>query len=276
MLTREFVNRLIALSGYRLIAKENWNVLRHDPRFSAGKNWSHQKVPAELRNFVFKHVKFSNAQIQQDLFASWVTQKLRSLDSIPKNSPNYFVEFGATNGFQLSNSFYLEKYEGWGGVLAEPGKSWRDSLLSIRSCKIDLRCIYSESGKQLMFTEAVNPEFGTISEYRSSDDHFYARQNGQQYEVETVSLIDLLLHHHSPNYVDYLSIDTEGSEFEILQAFDFSQYSFGVITVEHNYTSNRKKMYELLVRAGYVRVLEEVSGQDDWFVAQKAKLLFPE
>ena len=61
-------------------------------------------------------------------------------------------------------------------------------------------------------------------------------------------------------------MDTEGSEYEILKTLDFERYSFGVITVEHNYTEKRELIYELLTNKGYRRVLTEVSVQDDWYV----------
>ena len=126
-----------------------------------------------------------------------------------------------------------------------------------------------------MFTEASDPELGTLSKYSDGDSHADERQNGRNYEVETVSLCDLLSEHQSPNYIDYLSIDTEGSEFEILRTFDFERYSFGLISVEHNFTANRLEIYNVLTRAGYCRVLMEVSGQDDWYVSREASLLFP-
>jgi hypothetical protein len=75
---REFVNEFIAITGYRLIATENYNALSHDPHYRAGKNWSHPKVPQELRDFVFKNLQYSNGQIQQDLLASWLSSKLRT------------------------------------------------------------------------------------------------------------------------------------------------------------------------------------------------------
>jgi FkbM family methyltransferase len=186
----------------------------------------------------------------------------------------YFVEFGATNGFRLSNTFFLEKYESWVGLLAEPAKVWHIELRKVRNCEIDLRCVFSESGEMLMFTEASNPELNTITKYSNSDNHAEERQGGRNYEVETVSLNDLLSEHQSPSYIDYLSIDTEGSEFEILRTFDFERYSFGLITVEHNYTANRLELNHVLTRAGYHRVLVEVSRQDDWYVSPEATPLF--
>ena len=84
--------------------------------------------------------------------------------------------------------------------------------------------------------------------------------------VETISLVDLLKKYNAPKHIDYLSIDTEGSEFDILENFDFNTYSFSVITCEHNYTPMRDKIYDLLTSKGYERKLTEVSRWDDWYI----------
>jgi hypothetical protein len=84
--------------------------------------------------------------------------------------------------------------------------------------------------------------------------------------VRTISLNDLLQKHNAPAEIDYLSIDTEGSEFEILNAFDFSKHRVKVITCEHNYTEMREKIFKLLTENGYSRIYVEFSGFDDWYV----------
>ena len=82
----------------------------------------------------------------------------------------------------------------------------------------------------------------------------------------------MLEQHNAPERFDYLSIDTEGSELDILRAFDMKRWRPAVITVEHNYTSNRQVIYELLVASGYRRVLPEVSLFDDWYVEGRVTL----
>ena len=86
--------------------------------------------------------------------------------------------------------------------------------------------------------------------------------------MSTISLLDMLEKYDAPAHIDYLSIDTEGSEFEILSAFDFTRHSFSVITCEHNYTSNREKIHGLLSEHGYTRIMTDVSQFDDWYILQ--------
>jgi hypothetical protein len=81
-----------------------------------------------------------------------------------------------------------------------------------------------------------------------------------------VSLSDLLRQHSAPGHIEYLSVDTEGSELGILQGCDFSTYQFDIITVEHNFTANREPIAALLRKHGYTRVFSEFSQWDDWYV----------
>lgn len=197
------------------------------------------------------------SQFGQDIFVLWQSK-------FKKNG--FFVEFGATDGVEKSNSYILEKEFGWSGILAEPAKVWHKSLRKNRNVIIDDRCVWSESKKKLEFKETDLHELSTIQEYSAIDMHSELRVSGNTYQVETISLNDLLMQHDAPKKIDYLSIDTEGSEFEILQAFDFSKFEIRIITVEHNFTEMREKIFELLTLHGYKRVFVELSNVDDWYI----------
>lgn len=197
------------------------------------------------------------SQIGQDLFA---------LYSLNWKRGGYFVEFGATDGVQLSNTYLLEKNFGWTGILAEPAKLWHADLVKNRSAKIDFNCIWKESNQSLSFLTAKNPELSTIDFFSKADTHKKTRKLADWQTVKTLSLNDLLKKHKAPAVIDYLSIDTEGSELEILNAFDFSLHTFLVITCEHNFSNRRKSVHDLLVRNNYVRVLEGLSRWDDWYI----------
>ncbi|MBV9062267.1 MAG: FkbM family methyltransferase, partial [Alphaproteobacteria bacterium] len=152
------------------------------------------------------------------------------------------------------------------GILAEPGQCWHATLAANRSCVIDRRCVWSKSGETVRFNQTAIPELSTIDKFSFSDLHKAERKGGARYDVTTVSLMDLLAEHNAPPHIDYLSIDTEGSEFEILENFDFGRYDVQVITCEHNYTPTRKRVHTLLSAKGYVRKFETVSEFDDWYV----------
>lgn len=113
---------------------------------------------------------------------------------------------------------------------------------------------------------AGEKELSTIDSISSSDDHAHSREKGKTYEVRTISLRDMLLKYRAPRIIDYLSIDTEGSEFEILSSFNFDEYQFRVITCEHNHTPQRENILSLLSSRGYARKFEQHSLIDDWYV----------
>lgn len=197
----------------------------------------------------------SKSQLGQDIFV---------LSTLRFKRSGFFVEFGATNGVDLSNTWLLEQEFGWTGILAEPAMCYREALAANRRAAIDPRCVFSSTGCDVVFNEVS--ELSTIDDFSDEDCHAEARRTGRRYSVETVSLIDLLEQHNAPGVIDYLSIDTEGSEYEILKAFDFSRYRFRVITVEHNFRSDRALINDLLVGQGFKRVFEAVSQFDDWYV----------
>jgi FkbM family methyltransferase len=155
------------------------------------------------------------------------------------------------------------------GILAEPAKVWHADLKINRSASVDFDCVWSKSGEVINFTVAPEAEYSTISSFTQKDSHASARNKGETYPVKTISLNDLLVRHQAPSKIDYLSIDTEGSELEILEAFDFEKYAISVITCEHNFSSQRPKIYDLLISKGFIRVFEGFSRWDDWYVHPK-------
>lgn len=183
-----------------------------------------------------------------------------ALESTPKS---FIMDLQVVD---LSNTYLLEKDFGWTGILAEPAKIWHADLLNNRTAVIDFDCVWEESGRSLPFAVVESAEFSTLGAFSNAGAHKKTRKSADWQTVNTVSLNDLLERHGAPAAIDYLSIDTEGSELAILKAFDFGRHTFSVITCEHNFSNQRKDIYELLTRNGYVRVFDGLSRWDDWYV----------
>lgn len=260
---KRIVNKLLANFNMQLVRKTSFDNLIRENQKSKAYKFAYQ-LNKEALDPYFEYLGYSKAQLRQDLFV---------LSELNFKKNGYFVEFGATNGVDLSNTYLLEKHFNWTGILAEPAQIWHEELKLNRTAAIETKCVWESSNEKLLFNEVTDDEhqgeLSTIDKFTSSDRHSDRRKSGRKYEVETISLNDLLYLHNAPTTIDYLSIDTEGSEFAILAGFDFSKYNIKIITCEHNHTSAREEIHKLLTSKGFSRKFEEFSEFDDWYVSEK-------
>ena len=198
-------------------------------------------------------------------FCSQFGQDLFVLNELNFKKNGFFVEFGATNGINGSNTYLLENRFNWRGILAEPAKIFYNELNKNRKCFIETNLVWKNSKSRLLFHEDFAGGLSTIKKFIDHDTQI--RKKNKEYILETISLNDLLVKYNAPKIIDYLSIDTEGSEFNILNNFDFNKYKFRIITCEHNFTPNKNKIHKLLTKNGYVKKHSTlVSFVDDWYV----------
>lgn len=204
----------------------------------------------------------SQSQILQDVFV------LNTLDYL---RGGYYVDFGATDGLTRSNTWQLEKFFSFNGILSEPLKLYFEKLITNRSGICVNKCIYSASNMRLNFFEDVDSrELSGIANDLQNRTLKDALKVGSNYEVSSISLTDLLVENSAPSVIHYLSIDTEGSEYEILKDFDFERFKILIITCEHNYGPNRAFVQDLLKRNNYSLVLQKISQFEDWFILNQS------
>jgi FkbM family methyltransferase len=269
MSPRQVIKRLINRLGYELkrlppcatepesIQERCFKTLLHLRELSKEANTEEEDW--RFLEYCERNLRESRAQLLQDLFVLFTLQQKRD---------GFFVEFGATDGKSISNTYTLEKHYGWTGILAEPARGWHEQLRRNRGCKLDFRCVWDRTGERLAFKEVLGePELSTIADYADRDHHRSTRSaTGIDYQVETVSVNDLLAQHQAPKSIDYLSIDTEGSELQIIQSLDFNLYNIKIIPIEHNHTENRDSILSFLESKGYIRLFNNFTFWDDWYV----------
>lgn len=210
----------------------------------------------EFCAFLARHARTSCSQIFQDL---WVLYELGL------KREGFFVEFGACDGVNFSNSLLLEKEYGWRGILAEPDRRWHESISKNRSCLVSHKAVSAKGGLSVEFIEGSDAMYSTIKEFAERDYHAGMRKDGKVYEVETISLDELLAIGRAPGDIDFMSLDTEGGELETLKSMNFEKYNIKCISIEHNHTSERGKIYDFLTGQGYQRKFSKFSQFDDWY-----------
>lgn len=187
---------------------------------------------------------------------SQLGQDLKVLEFYKEKKNGYFVEVGASNGIILSNTYLLETKYDWKGICVEPTPSIYKQLVINRPnshCCDD--AAYSVSNATVTFDIAHCSNL--LSGISDLIDRHKSRIDASKtsISVNTITLNDLLDKYEAPKFIEYLSLDTEGSEYEILRVFDFSKYTFGLIDIEHNYIEPRRtQIRELLTSNGYVYI----------------------
>jgi len=201
---------------------------------------------------------------------SQLGQDLEVLKVFKNKTDGFFIEIGASDGINLSNTYLLETQYNWKGICVEPIPDKFELLCKNRpnsSCSD--KAVYNESNKPMIFDIANNDTlFSGIS--KCIDCHAnMINYNKTQIIVHTISFDDLLEQFNAPSFIEYLSLDTEGSELEILKSVDFQKYTFGIIDVEHNFVEPRRtQIRELLTSNGYNYI-----KQNQWDDSYKHKSL---
>ena len=141
-----------------------------------------------------------------------------------------------------------------------------------KNTKIITECIWKESGKQLDFFMSDIGEASTLKDFVDSDlasmpeNTKLRKKGGKTISVETISLNDIVKNNFNGICPSYISIDTEGSEYEILKPFDLDKFRPKLFTIEHNHTKNESKIDDLLIPKGYVRIFRELTAFDAWYI----------
>lgn len=219
----------------KLIALRNINSLRY---------WLYLKrrIPVRVTDY---------GQLLQEGYYSQYGQDKYLVEEIFHCAPGgFFVDIGANDGIHISNTCFLEKKLGWRGVAVEPIPRVFEKLCKNRSCRVVNACVSDQDG-EVAFLEldgAAEMLSGIIDKY---DKRHLARiereqraSGGGRREILVPSLtFGTLCDRFGITAIDYLNIDTEGTEFDIIRSIDFTRIRINALTVENNYIDSRTNKF---------------------------------
>jgi FkbM family methyltransferase len=192
----------------------------------------------------------------------------------------YFVELGANNGVDQSNTLYFENYRNWRGALVEPTPHNFLACKKARSAASRVFCNactafgYLEKFVDIAYSNLMSTPLGLDSDLEDPMAHAAL---GKQFLAATdenfvfgalaIPLNKLLEKAGAPAIIDFLSLDVEGAELDVLRGVDHNKFRFKYICIE---SRSRERLESYLKDNGYV-LLEKLTVHDYLFVDGNTK-----
>lgn len=152
------------------------------------------------------------------------------LEYLP-DEPGVFLEIGANDGYSQSNTYYLERFRGWRGVLIEPLPDLFDVCSRIRpkSACFNTACVSDQSIRSVTIVDMnlVSVTLGMQDRIEESSRLY----GGRRLEVPAATM-SAILDEAGEHAIDFMSIDVEGVELEVLRGLDMSRHCPKFLLVE--------------------------------------------
>ena len=182
-----------------------------------------------------------------------------------------FVDVGAHNGLTINNTLFFEKELGWKGMCVE---AIPDVYYQLKQNRPNAICVfgaaYSETKDTIKFTRIQG-----YSEMLSGVAHDYDPRHVQRIENELAEMgglintlyvpcfrLDDKLREHDITHIDYLSVDTEGSELNVLKGIDWDHTFVDVVDVEDNYPVTQGDPIRVYLEARGYKYLYKIGGDN--------------
>lgn len=182
----------------------------------------------------------------------------------------FFLDIGAHDGMTGSNTYFFEKELGWQGICFEPLPHLFKQLRDCRDCICINACVGSVNGTvPFLHLDSVDEQLSGMCDTYDQRQLDIVMYDLSVYGGKAVILqlpcvrLDDILEQYGITHIDYLSLDTEGSELEILKTIDFSKISIDMISVENNF--NEPFIRDFLETKGFIFIEHLVV--DDIFVS---------
>jgi FkbM family methyltransferase len=213
----------------------------------------------------------SFSQRSQDLFALWANSRPEA----HKTDQKYCIEFGAADGRFISNTYLLSLEHKYKALLIEPEPSYFKRLKKNRPNDYCINAVVREEGIEhtdkvtLVKSGLLSHRKGLVSSNEIQE--YIKNTRTGELKVNVVDLNTAIEENFGPNakIINYISIDTEGSELEILKTIRFDKYKFNALTIEceGHHKEREEKIIQFLSEMGYQSIFERgITGVDIWFI----------
>lgn len=175
-------------------------------------------------------------------------------------APGFFVDVGANEPQKESQTWHLEQV-GWTGVLIEPQPDLAEELRRQRKGQVfAVACSRPEHAGRSMRLHVA----GAFSSFSANLAVTGVRAE-RAIDVPVRTLDDVLEEAQAPAPLDFLSVDVEGHEIEVLRGFDFGKWRPRLVLLEDHVVDLGK--HRFMQSAGYRLVRR--TGLNGWYVPKE-------
>jgi FkbM family methyltransferase len=181
----------------------------------------------------------------------------------------FYVDVGACEPIKFSiTKLFYEK--GWHGINIEPQEREFNKLVADRKRDINLNIGVGEKPGRLKLRAYNNEALSTFSEDVKKKYEHTKDQTGLGYKDKTVEVKTLegIFTEHKVKSIQFLKVDVEGFEYEVLKGNDWNKYRPEVLCVEANNMVKAQPWQSLLKNAGYIKVFFD--GLNEYYVSKEA------
>ena len=180
-----------------------------------------------------------------------------------KISDGTYLEIGAMDGIQYSNTKVLEDHFNFTGILIEPQNKYFNELVKNRPKS---KCYnFAITNKDDDYIEFIGNN-GTGGTIHSMTDNFYNKyhKTDQTYFVKNKKMYEIIKE-SKIEYIDIMSIDVEGGELELLMSIDFTFPIYCIIIEAHSDEQEKNKIFGDFLKTNGFTYKERQRGNEIWF-----------
>ena len=196
-------------------------------------------------------------------YFSQLGQELYVLNMVfPGKKDGVFVDVGANDPIEISNTYLLEKL-GWRGIAFEPQLKLCEAWKTERTTPC-FPYVLGENETTVSFVESSVHGLSGVKGYAEDKIHGRVHEEGV-YSTREQKRLDTVLIEHDIRNIDFMSLDVEGYELNVLKGVDFSVIKIKCIILENDKTAyGDDEVRKFLIEKGY-RFVARIH-RDDVFI----------
>jgi len=171
----------------------------------------------------------------------------------------FYVDVGAHDGVDGNNTLYFEKNNNWRGINIEPIKKVFDSLVNNRPNDTNINCaICNNNGETDFYLNEGYTEMLSGIKDNYDERHFKRLISENIINFGTMQIIkvitkklETIFDENNISHINYLSIDVEGAEFEVIKSINFDKVFIDIIGFENNFMDASIPIIKYLENKGF-------------------------